>query len=221
MKAPAFSLRTHHPIACDSIDHLQPRGTKNDNSTSADFNRRLFSLFLASAPRVLDLGCAGGGFAQSIWNDGGTAVGVDGSDYSKRRARAAWAESDYLFTADLGRPFLVQSPANIGEVAHFDAVTAWEVLEHLDEEALEAMMVNVHAHTYAGSLFIASISSAPDLFDGYDYHATVQPPEWWERFICTRGWILRPDLVRHFDPSWVRGPNTEGPSSTAFVFEKL
>lgn len=56
-----IELRTDNPVAWDSPDHLEPWGTRNDNSINKAFNRRLFRLFPPEKViRVLDLGCAGG-----------------------------------------------------------------------------------------------------------------------------------------------------------------
>ncbi len=216
-----YEVRTRYPVASSSVDHLYPRGTKNDNSTNLDFNRRLFSLCerrTGIRPSVLDLGCSGGGFVESVLAMGGRAVGLEGSDYSKRETRAAWANvPDYLFTADISKPFLVLWE---GIVCRFDAVTMWEVLEHLTLAELESLMVNVHAHTDRNAYFICSVTSVQDRFDGVDYHATLQPPAWWWSFFTSHGWLVRSDLYEHFSPHWVRGPNTEGEASTCFVLEK-
>jgi SAM-dependent methyltransferase len=209
---------TRYPIAETSVDHLRPRGTKNDNSVSPEFNRRLFALLRARTPVVLDLGCAGGGFVASLANAGAIAIGIEGSDYSRRAERAAWgSHGDILFTADIAKPFLVLSE---GFLFSFNVVTMWEVLEHLSLDDLEALMVNIHAHTRREAFFIASVHTTQDHFEGVDYHATVRPAEWWAEFFESRGWIWRRNLHEQFDPHWVRGPNTDGPGSSCFVFEK-
>lgn len=213
-----YEVQTRYPVATQSVDHLHPRGTKNDNSTNAEFNHRLFALYPRGLPSVLDLGCSGGGFVQSILEMGGEAVGIEGSDYSKRVGRAAWAAIPAnLFTADIGRPFLVF--AN-DVIASFDVVTMWEVLEHLSVEELETLIVNVHAHTTHGACFIVSVNTSQDHFEGFDYHATVRDSDWWEEFFVARGFAHRHDLCEHFAPHWVRGPNTEGAASACFVLQK-
>jgi cyclopropane fatty-acyl-phospholipid synthase-like methyltransferase len=213
-----YDVRTRYPVASWSNDHLFPRGTKNDNSTNHEFNLRLREAKLGLMPSVLDLGCSGGGFVQSVLQMGAVAVGIEGSDFSKRSGRAAWSEiPDHLFTADIAKPFLVLWN---GVVCRFEVVTMWEVLEHLTLAELEALMVNVHAHTYRDALFVCSVTSVQDRFEGVDYHATLQPPAWWIDFFESHGWANRPDLHDAIAPHWVRGPNTEGPASTCFVFEK-
>src|SRR3990167_2627697 len=100
-----LKVETDYPVALDSPDHLEPWGTKQDNSVNKRFNKKLIKLF-GHTPNVLDLGCAGGGFVRSIIKQGGLAVGIEGSDYSKKIKRAEWAKiPDNLFTADITKPF--------------------------------------------------------------------------------------------------------------------
>ena len=51
---------------------------------------------------LLDIGCSGGGFVRDLLDDGHIAIGLEGSDYSKKSRRAEWAIiPDFLFTADV------------------------------------------------------------------------------------------------------------------------
>src|SRR5437763_1568188 len=102
---PLFSLDCTKPIASDSPDHLVPRGTKNDNSRNRLFNRKAELLLTKKQLRVLDFGCTGGGFVKDCIDDGHIAVGLEGSDYSKRAHRAEWATiPQSLFTCDITAP---------------------------------------------------------------------------------------------------------------------
>jgi hypothetical protein len=80
-------VKTEFPVALDSPDHLCPWGTARDSSTNSRFNEKVYRLFepLGRFPRVLDLGCSGGGFVRACLNDGCLAVGIEGSDFSKNR----------------------------------------------------------------------------------------------------------------------------------------
>ncbi len=197
------------------MDHLHPRGTKNDNSINLEFNRRLAKL---GPIKLLDLGCSGGGFVESIRVGRGEAIGIEGSDYSQKMQRASWRTiPDYLFTADISKPFSIVSD---GALATFNTVTAWEVLEHLSLDQLEALNTNIHAHTLHAARFIVSITTVQDHHEGIDYHETLAPLNWWEQFFTDRGWKSNTALQAYFHPQWVRGPNTEGPVSGCFVFEK-
>jgi len=219
-----FRVQTAWPLARSSNDHLYPRGTKNDNSTNPEFNRLLIEVLwdnLCAIPKVLDLGCAGGGFVESIhaMHLGIIAVGIDGSDYSKREKRAAWKRwaDERLFTANIGMPFFVLQD---GRLAEFNVITLWEVLEHLSLTELEVLHANAFAHLRKDGLLIVSINKGPDVWEGREYHVTQRSSEWWFSFFEDHGWRMREDLWERFHPHWVRGPNTEGVMSTCFVFQK-
>lgn len=56
-------VETDYPVALDSPDHIIPWGTARDNSSNLRFNSKLYRLFdfTNRYPKVLDLGCSGGG----------------------------------------------------------------------------------------------------------------------------------------------------------------
>jgi cyclopropane fatty-acyl-phospholipid synthase-like methyltransferase len=198
-----MKIVTDHPLADWSPDHIHPKGTATDSTTHPGFNDKLFRMI----PNVslLDLGCAGGGLVKTILDDGGFAIGIDGSDYSKKIYRAEWGTiPGYLFTADITHPFTVTD--DYGEPLAFDVVTAWEVLEHIPEPLIEAMMSNVGAHLTLDGIFISSISRSEDHWEDHDYHVTVHERDWWTEKMNELGWRERPDIQDYFDRDWVRGP---------------
>ncbi len=139
-----FQLITAHPIAVNSLDHLYPRGTAKDNSVSLSFNRKLYAI-CDHQVAVLDLGCAGGGMVKSLIDQGQIAVGLEGSDYSLVHHRAEWANiPGYLFTCDVSQPFILHT----GDMRpfQFDVITAWEVLEHIEETDLPRVILNIKCH---------------------------------------------------------------------------
>jgi 2-polyprenyl-3-methyl-5-hydroxy-6-metoxy-1,4-benzoquinol methylase len=172
-------VRTDHRVAVDSPDHVQPRGTALDNSRNHRFNRKLYRLCGAidRPVRILDLGCAGGGFVRDCLCDGHVAVGIEGSDYSARWGRAEWPllGGRCLFTADITRPFevvSVEGPASTPLT--FDVVSLWEVLEHVREVDLPVVVRNILSHLEPGGLVIASISR-----EELPHHQTVRDESWW------------------------------------------
>lgn len=178
---PYFTIATDHPVAAESDDHLVPRGSLRDNSANRAFNARLYAWHdYRPDLSVLDIGCAGGGFVRSVLEDGYCAVGVEGSDASRRARSGEWDTCPHhLFTADIGQPFRL-SKAD-GTAAHFDVVTAWEVLEHLPEDRIPMLLGNIRDHLKPGGHFIGSVDTVPDgnPLTGAVYHLTLQPKSWW------------------------------------------
>src|SRR5437870_930266 len=80
-----YSVDTAQRVAIASMDHLWPRGTTHDNNRNRNFNLKLYYFLGYRADlQVMDLGCAGGGFVKSVLEDGYTAVGLEGSDWSRK-----------------------------------------------------------------------------------------------------------------------------------------
>lgn len=217
-------VKTRKPIAYDSPDHIQPIGTRNDNSVNPAFNRKLYNLIKPKDVRLLDLGCAGGGFVKSILDDGGFAVGIEGSDYSKVRRRAEWATiPENLFTADATEPFQVQDDARLPirfPLPHaerfppvinikFNCITAWEFWEHIAEDKIEAVAENIKRHLSSDGFHIATIADGPDIQEGVEtaVHQTVQPIQWWANRFNELGFRLDIAIERHFGADLVRGSN--------------
>jgi len=211
-----ITVQTSKPIATDSPDHIQPFGTARDNSVHAVFNQKLYRLIRSHEVRLLDLGCAGGGLVRSILDDGGFAVGIDGSDYSRVRRRAEWPViPGNLFTADITEPFGVLED---GEAAEFGVITAWEFLEHIREDRLPQVFANVRQHLATNGIFLGSISEIHDIHNGLDMHQTVRPRRWWGDRFFEAGFQLRPDLIEHFGDDWIRGPNSAQAVEPSFPF---
>jgi 2-polyprenyl-3-methyl-5-hydroxy-6-metoxy-1,4-benzoquinol methylase len=194
-------------VACDSPDHLMPWGTRHDNFANQRFNYKLWALYpVSSVVKVLDLGCSGGGFVKSCIEDGHFAVGLEGSDFSKKYRRAAWATNpDSLFTCDVTRPFQVVQPNADGRLMEFDVVTAWEFIEHISEDDLTAVAANVHAHLAPGGLWILSVANYEHVVGGVRLHQTVRPKSWWQQKFESLGFKHLERFVKYFSPQFVRG----------------
>jgi 2-polyprenyl-3-methyl-5-hydroxy-6-metoxy-1,4-benzoquinol methylase len=178
---PVVEIRTQFPVAHHSIDHICPRGAANDNTTHPAFNEALQRHFGQTKKiTALDLGCAGGGLVRSLLEDGHMAIGLEGSDYSKKKGLGEWKTSPlHLFTCDICEEFEVFSRS--GERILFDVITAWEVLEHIPEDKVPGLARNISKHLKKSGLFIASVDSTPDvnILSGASYHATLQSRSWW------------------------------------------
>ena len=119
LKAGGASIKTDHPLAITSDDHLHPRGTMSDNTRHPRFVAAVQER-LGDDLSYLDLGCAGGGLVFDFLMNGFDAYGIEGSDYSQRHQRAFWGIiSDRLFTADITKPFRLHERGGAGGLPPF------------------------------------------------------------------------------------------------------
>lgn len=209
-KFQGISIKTDYPVAYDSPDHQHPCGTAKDNSVNLLFNKHLFQLFKTNGVglKVLDLGCAGGGFVQSCLNQGCIAVGIEGSDYSVKFQRAHWPflYNKFLFTADITKPFQLDFILD-GEKQPilFDVITIWEVFEHIQENDLPHLLENIRKHLSPHGLLIGSIASFDCFVDGVNLHQTVKPKKWWEELFHNQSFTVMKDYDKYFGDNYVRG----------------
>ena len=178
---PLFKVESNKTVAEDSHDHQWPRGTIADNSINQRFNLKLYDYFQSRYDlRILDLGCSGGGFVRSFIEDGYTAIGLEGSDASKKLRSAEWETCrHHLFTSDITAPFSI-TDVN-GNAMTFHCITQWEVLEHIPEDKLDVLFDNIKRHLADDGIFVGSIDMAPDgnPITGAIYHVTLKSESWW------------------------------------------
>ena len=202
---PLYVAETDRPIATESPDHKWPRGTAFDNSTNRHFNLKLYSYFNHRPDlRLMDLGCSGGALVKSLLEDGYTAVGLEGSDWSRKLRSGEWDTCPHhLLTCDITSRFRVLNRA--GEAMTFHCITAWEVLEHIPTEKLSTLIDNISHHLEPDGIVVVSVDTAPDSnpVTGAVYHVTLQPKNWWlEQFAraglveCERHPFTTRDYVR-------------------------
>jgi SAM-dependent methyltransferase len=197
-------LECAKPVAVDSPDHLHPIGAAHDNSTNPEFNRRLYALWPGRKIRVLDLGCAGGGFVEECIRDDNMAIGLEGSSRPMQEQRDAWARIPAnLFTCDITEPFTLRNED--GSPARFDAITMWEVIEHIPREKLGILLENVRRHLSLSGVFVVSTTTLPSVKDGVDLHPTRERKEWWELRLAQAGLTHSEQFVRFFGNRFVRG----------------
>ena len=100
--------------------------------------------------RLLDIGCAFGAFLGSL-DAGWQRYGVDASAYAIERARAQLP----------GVPLEVSSGVLIPFAERFDAITAWDVFEHI--ERLDDVAVGVRDHLTDDGvlLFVVPVYDGP------------------------------------------------------------
>jgi Methyltransferase domain len=203
VKPVALRFEAERPLAFDSPDHLEPRGTRNDNTRHPRFVRKAEALIGENIAH-LDIGCAGGGLVWDFTLAGHLSVGVEGSDYNLRNARAEWGViADRLFTADICYPFRVEK-AN-GERQLFNLVSAWELFEHIPTASVDDAIGNIVANMTESGYLVCSIATFVDMNEatGTVFHQTVKPKEWWVEKFKAHGLTERSDLFSHRD--FVRG----------------
>ncbi len=203
-------VNASRPVAYDSPDYKHPWGTRRDNSRNRRFNQKINFLYGRERGSiwVLDMGCAGGGFVKDCLDDGCVAVGLEGSDYSKRMHRAEWRTiPEFLFTADITAPYEIKGEFESGTFPiKFEIVTCWEVIEHIAEKDLKQLADNVKKHLKPEGLWIMSVSTGDDIVNGVNLHQTVKPYEWWVEKFKGFGLHHLPQYVRYFNTQFVRGP---------------
>jgi len=185
------TVLTDYPIAYESFDHVEPKGTMNDNTKNGAYVRELIRR-LGSDMRYMDLGCAGGGFVSQFLYNNVFAIGIDGSDYGLKNQTGEWGRiPNNLFTADITKPFRVVDD-ELNQI-QFDAISAFDVLEHITKDDLVQLIDNVRSHLKEGGLFIAGIATFPD--EGY--HVTLENEEWWDGLMAQNG-LVRADPMQNF-----------------------
>ena len=168
-----MNLVTDFPIAYESYDHIEPKGTAADNTHCPAFVARVEELSNGNKIKFADLGCSGGGLVKDFIDAGHEAIGIEGSDYSLRNKRAEWATiPDHLTTADITKPFFIVSDGVTGQC---DIITAWDVLEHISEVDLGVLIANIRNNLKTGGLFVASVAT----FEDHPHHVTLKEKDWW------------------------------------------
>lgn len=168
-----MNLLTDFPIAYESFDHIEPKGTMHDNTHHKLFVDRVNEISSGNKIKFADLGCSGGGLVKDFLDDGHDAIGIEGSDYSQRNKRAEWATiPDNLFTADITKPFFIVTDNSTGQC---DIITAWDVLEHIHEIDLGVLITNIRNNLKTNGLFVASVAT----FEDHPHHVTLKEKDWW------------------------------------------
>lgn len=180
-----LQIVTEYPIAEYSKDHTVPKGTMQDNLHAPGFVDNIIGK-LGTSMSFLDLGCAGGGMPFDFLSRGVLGVGVDGSDYSKKIKRAHWGDStaDYLFTADITKPFSFVRADDTTCQHRFTLITSFDVMEHMHNvEEATAMIENIYNNLEPNGYTMHSIANFPD--EGY--HHILESEDWWINLFESNG----------------------------------
>ena len=216
-----IKLQCERDVAYESLDHLHPWGTIRDNSRNKRFNYKLNKLFgpIGEQITILDMGCSGGGFVRDSIEDGCFAVGIEGSDFSKRYKRAEWATiPEFLFTCDISGDFDMQLETESGSTRiQFDLVTSWDVMEHIEENKLRQVANNVKKHLKPHGLWVLSIDPNEDIVNGVNLHRTMHEKKWWIDTFGSFGLSNLEAYVTYFNTQFIRGPKYAAPDSFHLV----
>lgn len=214
-----YKVLTDKPIATDSLDHREPCGVRNDNTINAIFVDKMIKYYyqVEQRPvtiRYLDLGCAGGGLVKQFLNLGHNAIGIDGSDFRQKHQLPEWNTiSDNLFTADITEPFKIYDN-NI--VAIFDIIALWEVMEHIPEDKIPQLILNIKQHLSYNGFLMVSISKDPQ-----PHHVNIKEFDEWDKLFERYGFVRQTSLENYIEPDFPRGPNQKGDSGSPRVMNNI
>ena len=180
-------IKTEHPLAIQSNDHINPQSTMEGLVRPTKFVMHCIDN-LGNGIKVLDVGVGAAGLVFEFLANGIFALGIDGSDYCKKQKIGYWPLiGERLFNSDITKPFgFYYSISN--ETLLFDLISSWECLEHIAEEDLPAVFKNVINNLTDEGYFIGSISMLPYMDDnGQPYHLTLKAKDWWKRIFLANG----------------------------------
>jgi len=169
-----MKVLTDFPIAYESFDHIEPKGTMNDNTHHKPFVDRVEELVGDRKIIFADFGCSGGGLVKDFIDRGHQAIGIEGSNYSQLNKRAEWATiPDHLFTSDITKPLFITD--DNGMMGLCDVITMWDVLDHIHEVDLGVLITNIRNNLKTQGLFVCSVATFAD----HPHHVTLKDKEWW------------------------------------------
>jgi len=135
-----------------------------DQYFTVQFGRHIASHFQPhlAGRSVLDLGCGTGGLLPHLCAVASTATGADLSN-----ASVAAANAHCRGVARFGGAYTIDALDKAG--SHFDAILSIEVIEHLDDAALESLLATAHGLLAPGGQFIVTTPNDEDLTKSYIY----------------------------------------------------
>ena len=161
----SYSIVTNHPIAETSLDHIFPKGVKNDKGGPKYLWTGSYNPFVDDVVKhfrqdnlpVLDLGASSGYLVNDFLVKGCDVVGIEGSDWPIINKAIHWEtwHNIRLFNADISKPFQLLKD---NTPASFKLINAWEVVEHLHPDGLNTFTENVYNHLDDDGIFVMSVS---------------------------------------------------------------
>ncbi|MBU2040085.1 MAG: class I SAM-dependent methyltransferase, partial [Gammaproteobacteria bacterium] len=103
---------------------------------------------------------------------------------------------------DATKPFTVRNGSD--RAYQFDAVTAWEFIEHISEKNLPGVMGNIIRHLKPGGLVFGTTTDLDYVRLNLHYHQTLKPIEWWIDYFSHYNINYDRDLAYSFRNAWLR-----------------
>ena len=174
-----IKIKAKKKIATESLDHTDPRGAINDNSTNPSFINELQNYYNDRVINFMDVGCAGGQFVIDMSNKSfvNYSVGVEGSDTALRGSGSAnWKnyQDKNLFFCDASHPYSFVDSNE--EKVFFDLIFSTDVIEHIPNESIDAFVDNMYDSLSEGGMIVMSIG----LCRKDPRHVTHYTPSEWE-----------------------------------------
>jgi len=171
----------------ENPETINPRGSVYDciSISPTNFIKKTKKIFGKNYTH-LDLGCGSGSFVYNSRKAGVDSIGVD--NYLDRKKVPYWNSiyKNFYFNADISKDLFLKK--NYQDVK-FDLITLWEVFEHIDTDKLPTLIQNICRHMHEKSIIVGSICTVRDEnpLKNAIYHTTVQPKEWWLKFLDKNG----------------------------------
>lgn len=195
-----FTVDTAFRFATDSPDYIQPLGAAHDDTHCPGFVRYCIDKY-GSELLFMDLGCAGGGIVADMLDAEVQAIGIDGSQ-GQLQAQSWNRFPGHFLHADVSYPFQVRLG---NQPAMFDVISAWEVPEHIHPARVPQFLRNVKKHLMPLGIFVGTISTVPCDHQGYSYHQSVHPADWWARTFAENGLRMQGTLPDEARARWDGG----------------
>ena len=152
----------------------------NRSAAAAD-HQRILSRERQPPARVLDMGCASGFFVAEAQRKGFEVVGADASAWMISRARQRCPDAK----------FEVGGLESLSFEAEFDAITLWDVLEHVDSP--RAVLQRLHGWLKPGGSLLMSMPNAAS------FVARMLGPRW-VLLLREHLWYFSPNTIAKLLP---------------------
>lgn len=145
--------------------------------------------FVDGPQRIVEAGAAKGWFVHHARLAGHDAVGYDLSAYAV--SHPAPEAQGFLFRHDATQKF----PEEDGSA---DIVCAWEFFEHVEEQDVDTVILNLMRMVKPGGALWLKIGVSDPPFDGESHdhdatHFTMRPRVWWRWRLDQAGLVRQPD----------------------------